>query len=184
MVSVLIFPVVLSVSAPDKVPEPADPFRDALVAALHHFAEDGKVVHLQAILDKYPGLLDARRAQDLGKPSHGDGYTPLQTAARHGRGEVVALLIKKGADVNAADGYGYTPLHLAAEGGHLDVVKRLVTAGAKVGAKTTAVPGGFVPGGPADEPPRKSEPIPARTALQIAEDLKHAEVVAFLRALK
>ena len=140
--------------------------------------------HLRAILDKYPKLLDAKRAQELGKPSRGDGYTPLQTAARHGRDNVVALLIKKGADVNAADDYGYTPLHLAAEGGHIGVVKRLVRAGAKVDARTTALPGGFFPGGPPNEPPQKYDPIPARTALQIAEDLKHAEVVAFLKASK
>ena len=135
MVSVLFIPVMLSVSALDKVPESADPFRDALVASIHHFAEDGKLTHLQAILDRYPKLLDAKRAQELGKPSHGDGYTPLQTAARHGRDEVVAFLIKKGADVNAADGYGYTPLHLAAEGGHLEVVKLLVSHGARTDVK-------------------------------------------------
>jgi ankyrin repeat protein len=184
MVSVLIIPVVLSVSAPAQVPEAADPFRDALVASIHHFAEDGKLTHLQAILDRYPKLLDAKRAQELGKPSHGDGYTPLQTAARHGRDEVVAFLIKKGAEVNAADGDGYTPLHLAAEGGHLDVVKRLVRAGAKVEAKTTALPGGFFPGGPRNEPPQKYDPIPARTALQIAEDRKHTAVVEFLKTVK
>ena len=184
MVSVLFIPVMLSLSALDKVPESADPFRDALVASIHHFAEKGKLVHLKAVLDKYPELLDAKRAQELGKPSHGDGYTPLQTAARHGRDEVVAFLIKKGADVNAADGYGYTPLHLAAEGGHLSVVKRLVRAGAKIQAKTKALPGGFFPGPAQNEPAQKYDPIPARTALQIAEDQKHAEVVAFLKAAK
>ncbi len=184
MVSVLLIPVMLSVTAPDKVPEPADPFRDALVASLHHFAEDGKLAHLQAILDKYPKLLDSKRAQELGKPTHGDGYTPLQTAARHGRDEAVAFLINKGADVNAADGYGYTPLHLAAEGGHLDVVKQLVRAGAKVEAKTKALPGGFFPGSPPGEAPQKDDPIPARTALQIAEDQKHPKVAEFLKGAK
>jgi Ankyrin repeats (3 copies) len=181
MFSVLIM---LTVTAPGQMPEAADPFWDALVASIHHFAEGGKVVHLQAVLDKYPKLLDAKRAEELGKPSHGDGYTPLQTAARHGRDEVVVFLIKKGADVNAADRYGYTPLHLAAEGGHLDVVKRLVKAGAKVDAKTTSLPAGFFPGPPANEPARKHDPIPSRTALQIAEDQKQAEVVAFLKAVK
>jgi ankyrin repeat protein len=183
MVSMLIIPVVLSFSALDN-PEPADPFRDALVASIHHFAENGKLVHLQAVLDKYPKLLDAKRAQELGKPTHGDGYTPIQTAARYGRDEVVAFLIKKGADVNAADGYGYTTLHLAAEGGHLDAVKLLVRAGAKVEAKTKALPGGFFPGAPDNEPPQKFDPIPARTALQIAEDQKHTEVAKFLKAAK
>jgi hypothetical protein len=184
MVSAPFIPLLLLVSALDTPPEPADPFRDALVASIHHFAENGKLVHVRAILEKHPKLLDAKRAQELGKPSHGDGYTPLQTAARYGHGEIVALLIKKGADVNAADGYGYTPLHLAAEGGHLDVVKELVRAGAKVEAKTTALPGGSIPGLALNEPPRKYDPIPARTALQIAQDQKHAEVAAFLKTAK
>lgn len=184
MNSLLIVPIMLSVTAPDQPPQPADPFRDALVASLHHFAENGKLTHLQAILEKYPKLLDAQRGQELGKPSHGDGYTPLQTAARHGRDDVVAFLIRKGADVSAADAYGYTPLHLAAEGGHLDVVKRLVQAGAKVDAKTKALAGGFAPGPPGNEPPRKYDPIPARTALQIAEDQKHAGVIKYLKSVK
>jgi hypothetical protein len=94
MLSVLIIPVVLSVSAPAAAPEAADPFRDALVASVHRFAEDGQLTHLQAILDRYPELLEARRARELAKPSRGDGYTPLQTAAGHGRDEVVAFLIK------------------------------------------------------------------------------------------
>jgi ankyrin repeat protein len=184
MVPALLIPVLLSVPAPGKGPGPVDPFREALVASVHHFAEGGELTHLRAVVDKYPKLLDARRARELGKPSHGDGYTPLQTAARHGRDEVVAFLIRKGADVNAADGYGYTPLHLAAEGGHLGVVRRLVRAGANVDARTAALPGGFLPGPPANEPARKHDAVPARTALQLAEDQKHAEVVAFLKAVK
>jgi ankyrin repeat protein len=183
MVSVLMIPAVLAVAAAPAKAE-ADPYRDALVAAVHHFAEEGELAHLRALLDKHPKLVDARRGRRLGKPTHGDDFTPLQTAARRGRGEVVAFLLDKGADVNAADGFGYTPLHLAAEGGHLDAVKRLVKAGAKLDAKTTAFPESFVPGGSADEAPVKSPAIPARTALQIAEDLKHAEVVAYLKAAK
>ena len=86
MVSVLLISVVMSVAAPAEVPAAADPFRDALVESIHHFAAEGKLAHLQAILDKFPKLLDAKRDQQLGKPSHGDGYTPLQTAARPSRG--------------------------------------------------------------------------------------------------
>jgi uncharacterized protein (TIGR03067 family) len=138
---------------------------------------------LQAILDKYPKLLEAKRGQVLGKPSRGDEYTPLQTAAAAGTNEAVEVLIQKQADVNAATGLGYTPLHLAAERGHIEIVKRLVKAGAKLDAKTTAFPAGFVPGGPPDEAPQRTPPIPARTALQIAEDLEHTTVVAFLRTV-
>lgn len=165
-------------------PKPADPYIDALAAAVHHFAEDGKAARLRAVLDKHPGLIEAKREQRFGKPTRGDGYTPLQTAAAAGKGEAVALLLEKRADVNVATGLGYTPLHLAAEGGHLEIVKQLVRAGAKGEAKTEALPGGVLPGAAAGEAPLTSDPIPTRTALQIAEDRKHPAVVEFLKGLK
>jgi ankyrin repeat protein len=146
---------------------------------------DGKLAHLQAILDKYPELREARREHPIDKkPTTFDHDTPLQTAARYGQGDVVAFLIEKGADVNVANGYGYTPLHLAAKGGFLNVVKQLVKAGANVDVKTKAIPGGFLRGAPADGSGLKQDPIPARTALQIAEDRKHIAVVEFLKTVK
>lgn len=184
MRSMLIVLVLLSAAAIGGAKETGGPLQAALAEAVHHFAEEGKLEHVQALVEAYPGLLDARRDQRLGKPTHGDEYTPLQTAAAHGRDEVVALLIKRGADVNAADGYGYTSLHLAAEKGNLDTVKQLVRAGAKMGAKTKALPGGVAPGAAPGEPPAKFDPVPARTALQIATDQGHAEVAAFLKSAK
>jgi hypothetical protein len=184
MVSALLLQILLVGSAPRDAPTTADPFRDALVAAVHHFAEAGEVDHLRAALDKHPDLLEARRELRLGKPTHSDGYTPLHTAAAAGRNEAVALLIERRADVNATTGLGYTPLHLAAQRGQLEAVKWLVKSGATIDAKTTAVPEGYVPGGPSNAEPSQSPPIPARTALQIAEDLRHAEVVAFLKSAK
>jgi uncharacterized protein (TIGR03067 family) len=180
MVSVFMIPIVLAVAGPAEKAA-ADRFRGALVEAVHHFAQAGKLTHLEAVLEKYPKLLDARRGRQLGKPTTGDDFTPLQTAARWGQWQVVGYLLTLGADVNAAAGLGYTPLHLAAEGGHLNVVKRLVQAGAKLDAKTTARPAGTFPGGPPDKEPAKYPAIPARTALQIAKDLKHAEVAKFLK---
>ena len=177
MVAVLLF-----VAAPPQGTEDADPFRDALVEAIHHFAERGQRAYLQTVLDKYPELRESRRGRQFGKPTTGDGFTPLQTAARFGQSDVVAFLISKGADVNVADGRGYTPLHMAAESGRLDIVKLLVGAGAEVSAKTRAFPATPLPN--AGAPPRKSAPIPARTALQIAEDQKHAAVVQFLKTVK
>jgi len=184
MASVLFISAVLSIAAPPDASGEADPFRLALVESIHCFAKDGKLAHLEAILEKYPQLRDARRDKQLGKPTVGDDYTPLQTAAFHGRNDVVALLIKKGADVNVADGYGYTPLHLAANGDFLDIVKQLVKAGANADAKTRAIPGGVLPGAPANGSGRKQEPIPARTALQIAANRKHTAVVEFLKTVR
>ncbi|MEM7232237.1 MAG: ankyrin repeat domain-containing protein, partial [Planctomycetota bacterium] len=58
------------------------------------------------------------------------GATPLNTAALHGKIEVVKFLIKQGADVNAANSDGNTPLHAAAFLCREDVVKLLLEAGA------------------------------------------------------
>ena len=184
MNSVSMVAVLLFVAAPPQGTEAARPFHDVLVEAVHHFAEHGQLAYLQTVLDKYPELRESRRDQQFGKPSTGDGFTPLQTAARHGRGNVVAFLIMKGAEVNVANGRGYTPLHMAAESGRLDIVKLLVGAGAEVSAKTTAFPASLLPNLGAYEPNRKSAPIPARTALQIAEDQKHTAVVGFLKTVK
>ena len=64
------------------------------------------------------------------------GKTPLYWAAEYGRTNVVKLLLKAGADVNAtvSDGplKGYTPLHEAAYLGHKDTVKVLIKAEADV----------------------------------------------------
>jgi hypothetical protein len=184
MRSMLFALVLSSAAALGAEEEVAGPLHAALVEAVHHFAEEGKLDHVQALLKEYSGLLHARRDHQLGKPTHGDGYTPLQTAAAHGADEVVALLIKLGADVSAADGYGYTSLHLAAEKGNLNTVKQLVRAGAKLGAKTKALPGGIAPGAAPGEPAAKLAPVPARTALEIATDQGHAEVAAFLKTAK
>jgi ankyrin repeat protein len=67
-----------------------------------------------------------------------DKATALMIACQRGNREVVELLVKRGADVNARtvlDGYGYSPLVLTAEFGFIDVVKTLVEAGAEVNAR-------------------------------------------------
>ena len=43
-----------------------------------------------------------------------EGHTPLFTAVARGEAEVVNELLRRGSDVNHADGMGSTPLHLAA----------------------------------------------------------------------
>ena len=45
--------------------------------------------------------------------------------------ELVELLIKKGADVNAVSKYGGTALGLASRNGHMEIVNLLRDAGAK-----------------------------------------------------
>jgi ankyrin len=105
----------------------------------------GKGAELRRFLDTDATLANAK--DPLGR-------TPLFWAARHGRTELVALLISRGANVNAlAPSYfqagnvvtgpevhasdrgkviGETPLLLAAGAGHVDVVRLLLGAEAKM----------------------------------------------------
>src|SRR5437763_5412686 len=62
-------------------------------------------------------------------------YTPLLLAAKNGSADVVAPLVKAGADVNAATSNGTTPLMFAAASGKVDAVEALAAAGANVNAK-------------------------------------------------
>ena len=61
------------------------------------------------------------------------GWTPLGFAANK---EVAALLIAKGADVNAKNDFGVTPLYGAASGGHKEVAELLIANGADVNVKS------------------------------------------------
>src|SRR5688572_1862376 len=73
----------------------------------------------------------------------------------------VRELLKKGADVNAAQGDGMTALHWAALNGDADVAQMLLYAGANTGAKTRI--GGYTP-------------------LHLAAQIGHASVIAPLVA--
>ena len=63
------------------------------------------------------------------------GSTPLMEAAKYGHVQTLSILIKAGADVNAADGRGVTPLWLAAQNGHVETVTILIEAGADVNVR-------------------------------------------------
>ena len=61
---------------------------------------------------------------------------PVAEAAMHGDREAVRELLKKGDDVNAAQGDGMTALHWAARTGDAELVQMLLYAGANVKAST------------------------------------------------
>jgi ankyrin repeat protein/tetratricopeptide (TPR) repeat protein len=63
------------------------------------------------------------------------GYRPLHWAVMLGQTEIVKLLIRHGADVNAAKD-DMTPLHDAAHGGHREIARVLLAAGADPYART------------------------------------------------
>ncbi len=58
------------------------------------------------------------------------GNTELHLAALKGYVEIIPLLVKRGADVNAVNRYGHTPLYYAATHGHRKVAEALIAAGA------------------------------------------------------
>ena len=60
------------------------------------------------------------------------GVTLLHIASRNNSTEVIDLLVKYGADVNALDSEGFSPLHIAAIHGNMKVVKKLVDLKADV----------------------------------------------------
>jgi len=61
--------------------------------------------------------------------------TSLHIAAAHGRDDIVELLLKYEADVNAKSDGGWTPLHNACEKGSEIIVRVLLEAGAEINAK-------------------------------------------------
>ncbi len=83
-------------------------------------------------------LLDVQRAlaadEDIEQrwPATGtfqDGHTPLLIASRDGRTDIVAELIRHGADVNAIEPiFGAVPLHKATYHGYLEITKLLAGA--------------------------------------------------------
>ena len=76
-----------------------------------------------------------------------DGWTPLHLASFFGHREVAALLIERGADVNARStntrfGKANTPLHAAAANGQITTARTLIERGADVNARDGS---GFTP---------------------------------------
>jgi ankyrin repeat protein len=71
-----------------------------------------------------------------------DGMTALHWATYHDDQEISEVLVRAGANVNAANRYGMTPLSLACTNGNGAIVELLLKAGAD---PNTALPGGETP---------------------------------------
>jgi ankyrin repeat protein/L-ascorbate metabolism protein UlaG (beta-lactamase superfamily) len=99
----------------------------AQAGEIHRAAEAGDLAGVQKLLDAEPALIQA--ADDKGR-------TPLHLAAFNGRDDVVALLIRKGAEVDRREThYDLTPLHMAAWKGHAGAARLLLEAGADLNAR-------------------------------------------------
>jgi hypothetical protein len=93
---------------------------------LFDMARDGDIRGCEAVLNATPGLANI---QDQ------NGSPPILVAAGNGHVEVVALLLKNGANPNATEkNLQTTPLHWACYKGHLKIVEILIQAGASINA--------------------------------------------------
>jgi ankyrin repeat protein len=116
----------------------------ALVEAVKAHVDEFDVFEASAFgdLDRLTVLLDADPSAVAARS--GDGFTPLHLAAFFGQTEGVALLIARGAEVDA-HGTGWmtgTPLHSAASGRHLEAARLLLEGGADPIAQQS---GGYTP---------------------------------------
>jgi ankyrin repeat protein len=92
-------------------------------------AKSGDSAKVKALLATDPNLINARDK---------DGSTPLHCATWKGHEDVVALLLKAGANVNAQntnEHWGTTPLHAAAHANHAAIASLLIEQGADPSAK-------------------------------------------------
>jgi cytohesin len=96
----------------------------AAIVELCDLLEDGKVAEAKALLIKNPKLSNAQHPYG--------NVTALHVAAKYGHIEIVKLLLKQGAKVNALDWHDTTPLH---EAGNADVAKLLIEHKANLEAK-------------------------------------------------
>lgn len=119
--------------------------------ALWNAADEG---HLDALklLRRHGANLDATFC----------GNTALMCAACTGKADCAEALLEWGADKDAADNVGNTALHFAARDGHLECARLLVRANADRAKKSTTESFGVPPGS---------------TALEVAREKGHAEVV-------
>jgi Ankyrin repeats (3 copies) len=98
---------------------------DANQRALLTAITAGDVVQTGKLLRQLPHLRDAHLPGEI-------GLTPLCLAAHNGNLDIVALLLRCGAPLDAMAKNGSTPLMFAAENGHADVVRKLCLLGATV----------------------------------------------------
>ena len=98
-------------------------------AALHHASSRGQVGCMRILLGM--GKADADTL-------NGSSYTALHIAAYNGHLEAAALLIERGAKVNAADVYGETPLDWAQS--KVEMEAFLKSKGAKLGSQLLPAP--------------------------------------------
>jgi ankyrin len=162
-----------------------DPYKKAVIAAIHHFSTRGEVDDLVGLLERHPGLVDTRLVVAGRVPEPDDGYAPLHRAAEYGHFRTVEYLLERKADINGDAGGGWTPLHIAAKFDDVEVCRVLLEKGANANALTTPVPErtmGLPQAGSATSASATGyfPAEPARTPLDIAREKKRQNIVDLL----
>jgi ankyrin repeat protein len=141
----------------------------AAVALVRHLTDHG----IEASPADYARLgdRDALARQSELDPAAARRDSVILAAVDGGHRALVEWLLQRGADVNACSGdeSRHTPLHAAAWNGDLEIVKLLVASGADLAARDArhdATPLGW-----------------AETAIEVSNNPKCADVVAYLSAL-
>jgi ankyrin repeat protein len=91
--------------------------------ALFNAIREGDMSTVRKLVEQTPGLTGARDQR---------GSTPLILAAYYNQGQIVELLLDRGAGVNETDGAGNTALMGCCFKGFAEVAEKLITAGADV----------------------------------------------------
>jgi hypothetical protein len=182
-------PAVPDVPAP-QIAEPGDirnsvvqeaSYEEALVAALHHFAEEGEVGYARALLEKHPTIIGQPRLRPgLRKPSQDDDYHAIHRAAGSGRSRMVQLLLDKGEKVDADGRHGWTPVHVAAKRNRVEVLRVLDWAGADLNARTHYVPPQPVIG--RFSGPEFGPATPPKSVLDIAREFRADAAIKYLES--
>lgn len=87
----------------------------------------GDAVRVEEILRKSPRQAWAKSGKALAW-----GWEPAHWAAALGKSEMLELLIRAGANLNAKDAQGHTPVHLGALYGHPEILRKAALAGAEM----------------------------------------------------
>lgn len=116
--------------AADLEHQPPPPFPVITVDATRQGREATAVLLLEHGADRRGGLSEESDSRWW----RAGGWQPLHLAARNGWPRLVTALVRRGANMEAADAHGLTAVHLAAEAGHEEVLHVLRAQGADLAA--------------------------------------------------
>jgi ankyrin repeat protein len=93
-----------------------------------------KLIHSSVRWNKPVDVVEALlvNADAVNCEDPGNGNRPVHIAAQNGHDDLIQLLIRKKADINAKNGKGNTALHMAIGYDYYDAAKHLIQAGASL----------------------------------------------------